>query len=105
MPWKKTPASRQSDNRNYGADWKRARLACLKRCKWRCEIRLDGCQGAASQVDHIVPVSQGGHHDQANLRGACSACHARITAQQGGGYRQGGRRGGDPPSTSRIIWE
>jgi hypothetical protein len=53
----------------------------MERCRWRCEIRLDGCQGAASEVDRIGPVSQGGTHDLGNLRGACRSCHARTTAE------------------------
>jgi 5-methylcytosine-specific restriction endonuclease McrA len=97
MPWDTSPEKRRRDSRVYGAGWRRARLACLRRCRWRCEIRLPGCQGAASEVDHIVPVAAGGTHDQANLRGACGACHAKVTAQQGGGYRRG-RNGGDDPS-------
>lgn len=110
MPWANDRRARDHSNATYGADWRKARLACLKRCRWRCEIRLDGCRGAASQVDHIVPVSQGGGHDQANLRGACASCHARVTARQGNaasgnGRRGGGRRDPDPPSSSRIIWE
>lgn len=104
MTWRKTPADRQRDNANYGADWRRARLACLRRCNWRCEIRLDGCQGAASQVDHIVPVSQGGGHDQGNLRGACRSCHAKVTAQQGGGYRNGNRAPADPAPRPSTQW-
>ena len=117
MPWKNDRAARDRSNATYGADWRKARLKCLQRCQWRCEIRLAGCQGAASQVDHITPVSQGGTHDQSNLRGACKSCHAKVTAQQGGGFRSGRRTAADPkptprtdwsrdpPSTSRIIWE
>lgn len=94
MPWetaRKDPA--------YGrAAWKRARLACLRRASWRCEIRLDGCQGAASQADHVDQLANDPGHQR--LRAACRSCHGKVTAQQGGGARQQG----DPEPRPRTQW-
>ena len=33
---------------------------------------------------HIVPLSQGGTHDEANLMALCTSCHSEITAREGG---------------------
>ncbi|WP_420838364.1 HNH endonuclease [Allobaculum mucilyticum] len=32
------------------------------------------------QVHHIVPLSQGGTHDENNLMSLCKSCHSRIHA-------------------------
>jgi 5-methylcytosine-specific restriction endonuclease McrA len=85
MPW---PAAKKSPA--YGTPaWKRARLECLRRARWRCEIRTEGiCIGTASQADHILGLEHDPHHTQ--LRAACKPCHAKITAQQGHDARRGG---------------
>jgi 5-methylcytosine-specific restriction endonuclease McrA len=85
MPWQNSPEDRQRSNATYGADWRRARRRAMERAAWKCQIRMEGCQGAATQVDHITPVSQGGGHDLANLRAARTSCHGKVTAAQGEG--------------------
>jgi len=105
MPWANARESRLRSNTNYGAAYRRNRNECLRLAGWRCQIRLPGvCIGAASQADHITAVADGGGHELANLRAACSPCHKARTAQQGGGYRRspGGR--GDPDCTPRTSW-
>lgn len=96
MPWqtaRKDPA--------YGrAPWRRARLACLRAASWRCEIRLEGCQGAASQVDHVLGLASDPEHRV--LRAACGNCHRKVTAQQGGGYRSAAK--GEPAVETRTAW-
>jgi len=104
MPWRNDEAARRHTSATYGAAWRRARAECLRRAKWRCQIRLEGCQGAASQVDHITPVSEGGTHDQSNLRATCTACHAKVTAQQGGGWRKTASSSADPEPTAWTDW-
>jgi 5-methylcytosine-specific restriction endonuclease McrA len=103
VPWANTPADRAHTARTYGAKWRKARLACLRAANWRCQIRLEGCQGAASQVDHIdQAASDPGHR---NLRAACKSCHGKVTAQQGGGYRiPANRATADPQPTPRTAW-
>ena len=89
----------------YGtAAWKRARLACLRRAQWRCELRLEGCQAAASEADHIYGLAQ--DPGRRHLRAVCKSCHRKRTAEQGHEGRRGsGSTAADPPSNSRIIWE
>lgn len=101
MPW-------QSLKKNPGyntAAWRRARAAQLRKDRWRCQLRLDGCQGAASEVDHIHGIDADPQHRF--LRSVCSSCHKKRTAQQSGEARRGKTRtpkASDPPPTSRIAW-
>lgn len=58
-------------------------LAILNRAKWRCQQckvstpqRLRGTyEPNAPEVDHIVPLSQGGSHRESNLQCLCRACN------------------------------
>jgi hypothetical protein len=60
------------------AAWKRIRLVVLERDGGVCQIRLRGCKGNASAVDHIVPVSAGGDwYALENLRASCANCNSR----------------------------
>ena len=102
MPWNNNdPAKRSRDSRVYNADYRRKRLACLRAAKWRCEIRLEGCQGAASQADHQDGADQDLQHR--HLRAACTSCHRKVTAQQGGGYRTRAAAA-DPQPRPRTAW-
>lgn len=59
--------------------WGRLRLAKLARDPL-CVLRHDRCCGMASQVDHVVPVRDGGHPwDWANLQSVCQSCHSQKT--------------------------
>lgn len=100
MPWHKAPEDRQRDARRYGATWRRARDAHLRKVRWRCEIRGEGCRGAATEVDHIDGADNDPHHR--NLRAACSTCHGKVTAQQGGGFRKA--PAADPQPRPRTSW-
>ncbi len=37
---------------------------------------------AATEVDHIVPIAEGGTDERENLQGLCSGCHAANTARE-----------------------
>jgi 5-methylcytosine-specific restriction enzyme A len=97
--WDNSPEKRRRDAQVYGAEWRAKRLAALKRANFRCEIRLPGCQGSASEVDHIDQARNDPNHDR--LRAACKSCHAKVTAQQGGGYR---KPVNPPPKPPRTSW-
>lgn len=50
-----------------------------------CEMCLrEGRTTAAQEVHHIVPLAEGGTHDEDNLMALCKSCHSRITALEGG---------------------
>jgi 5-methylcytosine-specific restriction endonuclease McrA len=56
--------------------WRRFRLTILVRDRYRCTIAAPGCLGAATEVDHIVPLHAGGaKYDPTNCRAACKPCN------------------------------
>lgn len=102
MTWRKTAADRQRDAQVYdNPEYRHNRPLAMKRDQWRCQLRLAGCAGAASQCDHIIQPSQGGTHQLANLRAVCKPCHARRTAQQS---NTGTKAAGDPQPQPRTNW-
>ena len=102
MPW----STAKKDPAYNTAEYRRARLECLRRARWRCQIRLEGCQGAASEADHEAGLASDPHHR--TLRAACTSCHRKVTAQQGKGARavKSGRQvAPDPKPRPRTRWE
>jgi|SRR5581483_3638465 len=98
MPWR--PEDR-GDWRLYDHRWRRARKAQLDRQK-RCEIGLDGCTIKATEVDHINGARNDPQHR--HLRSACTSCHRKITAQQGGGFRSKSATTADPEPRPSTTW-
>lgn len=97
MPWE----TARKDPAYNTAEYKRARLACLKRARWRCEIRIQGvCIGAASEADHEDQLDNDPQHHK--LRAACKPCHARVTALQGRAAQ--GSKKQDPAPQPREQW-
>jgi len=68
----------QERNRN----WLTAHPLCVH-CKAKGIVR------SAREVDHIVPLHQGGRDDETNLQGLCVECHKAKSAQEAAD-RQGG---------------
>ncbi|XTZ17059.1 HNH endonuclease [Micromonospora echinospora] len=67
------------------------RLHVLHRDRWRCQIckrsipqRLRVPHPRAGTVDHVVPRSQGGSHDPANLGAAHMGCNSARNNRGGG---------------------
>jgi 5-methylcytosine-specific restriction protein A len=44
-----------------------------------CRACGNGCTRASTDADHIVEVSDGGSHDEANGQGLCHPCHTSKT--------------------------
>lgn len=61
-------------------NWFRLRKQVLRECGGRCEMRIEGCLGVATEVDHIRP---GDDHSRTNLRGVCRRCHALKSSGEG----------------------
>src|SRR5688500_18236225 len=57
------------------------RKRILVRDNYECQIRMDGCLGTASTVDHIHPKAWGGRATADNLRAACRPCNQRKGAR------------------------
>ena len=70
--------------RAYGHDWStRIRPWVMTRDNGLCQACLrTGQLTPASEVDHIVPVSQGGTNDLGNLEAICHRCHTTKTAAE-----------------------
>lgn len=64
-------------DRPRGNAFEPTRQRILTRDAQRCQIRLDGCTGHATVVDHIQRLADGGTDDDTNLRAACADCNAR----------------------------
>lgn len=67
-------------SRGYGAGWRRLREVILNAeplCR-HCLAR--GIPVPAAEVDHIVPLRDGGDNSRENLQPLCALCHDRKTA-------------------------
>lgn len=65
------------DKRRYmRASYRRMRIAKLTENPW-CVI--PGCNELATQLDHIVPIAEGGTDDWDNLQGMCRRHHGVKT--------------------------
>lgn len=87
---KVTDAKRPSAaKRGYDAAWRRLRLVKLAMNPLCEECQVHDRVVAASEVDHIRPLADGGLDELDNLRSLCKSCHSRKTAAHSRG--QGGR--------------
>jgi 5-methylcytosine-specific restriction protein A len=71
-------------------DWKRTRARIIDRDQGVCQLKLPGCTGKATSVDHVQPVSKGGTDDDANLVACCWPCNKRKGAREHGSLTPGG---------------
>jgi len=55
--------------------WKHIKARILRRDDYTCAYC--GKRGGKLEVDHILPISRGGEHDDANLTAACAPCNRR----------------------------
>jgi len=42
----------------------------------------EGRTARATELDHIIPLWEGGHESEANIQGLCSECHKAKTAEE-----------------------
>lgn len=66
--------------RFYGSGpWRRTSRAKLQAAGYKCEARLEGCQGLAVEVHHIKPIQTPEGWELRlewdNLEAVCTACH------------------------------
>ncbi|ALA06729.1 HNH endonuclease [Mycobacterium phage Chadwick] len=61
-------------------DWEEIRQEVLADAEGVCEIRMPGCLGWATDVDHI---RRGNDHSRRNLRAACKKCHGKKSSAEG----------------------
>src|SRR6185436_20806598 len=64
--------------RSSGGAMQARNARILKRDKDQCQVLLE-CVGAkATEVDHVIPISEGGGNEDSNLRASCKACNDRL---------------------------
>ena len=95
MPWRP-----QDRDPAYNHGWKTARLACLRRARWRCEIRGPGCTGSAVTVDHVHGIKADPQHKV--LQAACQHCHDTKSKGEAAAGRR--RAPADPQPQPRTDW-
>ena len=59
-----------------GRAWEEIRQRALRRDGYRCSI--EGCPNTRLEVDHIVPLEEGGTDDLGNLRTLCRYHHQEV---------------------------
>lgn len=71
-----TPGSYCPDHARGGSTraWRKVRTRALERDRYRCQA----CGKPATEVDHLIPVADGGPDVLANLQAVCSDCHQRL---------------------------
>jgi 5-methylcytosine-specific restriction enzyme A len=66
----------------YDHNWRKVRLWVLARDGHRCQLQRKGCTGTATQVDHIIPLIEGGDRlAPSNLRASCTHCNTSDGAR------------------------
>jgi len=82
QPWKSSHPTHNS--RSADAQWRKTVRRILKRDNHQCQIRYVGiCTGRATEVDHIIPVFQGGTDHPSNLQATCRECHLAKSSDEG----------------------
>ncbi len=61
--------------------WRVLRMRVLHRDNFRCQ-NIDCGKAGRLEVDHIIPLSQGGREHTDNLQTLCRDCHIRKTARE-----------------------
>ena len=90
--WRTSKGSRQA--RGYGAQWDRLRARVLARDKRLClSCKELGIATPATEVDHIIPKSQGGTDSITNLQSICKDCHKVKTQRESKESRYNTKRG------------
>ncbi len=62
--------------------WRRKRLWFIRRHPLCAKCLARGIREKAIDVDHIVPLAEGGDDDPDNLQALCKSCHSRKTATE-----------------------
>ena len=87
-PWipKRPQHMREVDNASFynSMRWRKLRKFFLKRNPICRMCDYIGIKKSAEMVDHIIPISKGGHEiDMKNLQSLCNSCHAKKSAREG----------------------
>lgn len=98
--WAATQAKRtpEQNQRTSNHKWRKFRKRMLRRDGWLCvQCKSLGRIRAADQLDHIVPIAQGGaEFSPINVQSLCKQCHhAKTLAERRAQGRGGKQTSGD----------
>lgn len=65
-----------------GRAWMTTRERIAKRDRYRCGACGRPWDSQCDQVDHVVPLEQGGSNDDGNLQLLCGECHRVKSADE-----------------------
>lgn len=80
--WAKRSLFDDDRKRTRGRAWMKTRAYVLAQQPLCAECDRNGRTTAAEEVDHILPLSQGGTDEIGNLQGLCKPCHKAKTARE-----------------------
>lgn len=79
-PWQRSP--NQKDRRKRGRAGVEERQRILMEEPLCRECSKAGRVASATEVDHIVPLSEGGSDDRSNKQALCGPCHSAKSAAE-----------------------
>jgi 5-methylcytosine-specific restriction endonuclease McrA len=86
--------------RGYAGGWRKVRRRILERDRYTCRW----CNGYATEVDHLIPITRGGPRlDPTNLVASCKSCNVRRAREA---EADDGRRRNWPrvEARTRRVW-
>lgn len=85
-------AAQNYGNGRGGRPWRRKRDRVLKRDGYLCQkCKAAGRITEATQIDHEIPLAEGGSDDEYNLKSICAPCHEAKSKAEAGRGRNGSR--------------
>ena len=69
--------------KRYGHAWEKVRSRFIHAHPLCEECLKAGRYTEAVLVHHILPIAEGGTHEEGNLMSLCASCHSRIHAERG----------------------
>lgn len=73
----------KTTKRKYGHSWSKIRKAYVSVHPFCEECFKKGIIVPVDEVHHILPLAEGGSHNEDNLISLCKKCHAKIHGERG----------------------
>ena len=72
----------EAEQRTRGRKWMTIRARWMREHPLCCRCEARGYARPATQLDHIVPLIDGGKDDESNYQSLCAHCHDEKTAAE-----------------------